>query len=80
MRPYSLFTPYLIPLLVCAACTSNTAPTLPRHIENANKVLPRGVRAIALDDAVMALIGGGQWGGPDDLSAIVLALYDHPGR
>jgi hypothetical protein len=35
-----------------------------------------GVRSITLDDAVMALVGGGQWAGPDDLSAIVLALYD----
>jgi uncharacterized protein (DUF362 family) len=35
-----------------------------------------GVRSIALDDAVMALIGAGQWSGPDDLSSIVLALYD----
>jgi uncharacterized protein (DUF362 family) len=35
-----------------------------------------GVRSIALGEAIMALIGGGQWAGPDDLSSVVLALYD----
>jgi hypothetical protein len=34
------------------------------------------VRSIALDQSGMALVGGGQWSGPDDLGATVQALYD----
>jgi uncharacterized protein (DUF362 family) len=35
-----------------------------------------GVRPIALEDEAMVQIGGGQWTGPDDLSATARALYD----